>query len=57
MDLKNKYVPCTPAGTFLVNLASKTKEQAKAKLLEEAAHMPYKTWDNFKKRGYTIERF
>lgn len=51
------YVPVTPGGTFLFNLASSTKSKAIDKLLSDAAHMPYKTWKNFKKRGYTIEEF
>jgi len=50
-----KYVPCTPGGSLCFHLESKTREEAIAKLLKDAAHMPYKTWENFQKRGYTIE--
>lgn len=49
------FVPCTPGGSLCTWLASKTKEEAIQKLLKDAAHMPYKTWENFQKRGYTIE--
>jgi hypothetical protein len=37
------------------SMASKTREGAIKKLLIDAAHMPYGTWENFEKRGYTIE--
>lgn len=53
----NKFVPVTPAGTPCFWLASKTKDEAIKKLLKDAAHMPYKTWNNFEKRGYSIEEF
>lgn len=52
---KKKYVPITPGGTICIWLASKTEEAAWRKLLEDAAHMPYKTKENFIKRGYTVE--
>lgn len=55
-DMK-KFVPVTPGGTPCTWLAADTKEQAIKNLLEDAAHMPYKTWENFQKRGYTIEEF
>lgn len=54
---KIKFVPVTPGGTPLAYLSSKTKDEAWAKLLTEAAHMPYKTKENFIKRGYTIEEW
>lgn len=50
------FVPVTPGGTACHWLASKTREQAIKKLLEDASHMPYKTWENFEKRGYRIEK-
>ena len=60
------FVPVTPAGTPIpygahnrlgkVN-AAKTREEAIDNLLEDAAHMPYKTWENFEARGYTIEEW
>ena len=49
------FIPCTPAGTMVVNLAAPTREEAIRRLLIEASHMPYGTWKNFEKRGYTIE--
>lgn len=55
MSQPKRYIPCTPAGTLLFDLRSTTKKQAIKKLLDDASHMPYKTWENFKKRGYTIE--
>jgi hypothetical protein len=51
------YVPVTPAGTPCTWLASKTEKQAIERLLEDAAHMPYTSWEEFQKRGYTIERW
>lgn len=48
------YVPITPGGTPCTWLISRTKKQAIKKLLKDASHMPYKTWENFQKRGYTI---
>jgi hypothetical protein len=54
--VKNKkFIPCTPAGTLCTWLSAGTKEKAIANLMKDAAHMPYKTWENFQKRGYTIE--
>lgn len=60
------YVPITPAGTPIIYgagslmgkmVAAKTREQAIKNLLQDAAHMPYGTWENFQKRGYTIEEW
>lgn len=51
------YVPVTPGGTPCVWIKAKTEEQAIKNLLKDAAHMSYKTWENFKKRGYTIEKW
>lgn len=60
------YIPVTPAGTPVIYgagctpgklLAAKTHEQAIKNLLEDAAHMPYGTWKNFRERGYTIEKW
>lgn len=45
----------TPAGSMVYETKSKTFENCKNKLLKFAKHMPYKSWDNFKKRGYEIE--
>lgn len=56
MRKQNKYwYAFTPAGTLCVSTKGKTKEQAIKNLMREAAHMPYSTWENFKKRGYTVE--
>jgi hypothetical protein len=49
------YVPHTPAGTACVWLEAKTEEKAWENLLRDAAHMPYKTKENFIKHGYTVE--
>lgn len=57
------YIPVTPAGTPVFygagilsgkRLAAGSKEKAIENLLKDAAYMPYKTWENFQKRGYTI---
>lgn len=37
-----------------MELESKVEGEAIRKLLKMAEHMPYKTWAQFKKRGYTI---
>ena len=52
-----KFVPVTPGGTPCTWLAAETKQQAIENLLKDAAHMPYKTWEKFQERGYTIEEF
>lgn len=49
------FVPCTPGGSMLFHLESHTRNQAIKKLMRDASHMPYKTWEDFEKRGYTIE--
>lgn len=64
--MKSYFVPVTPAGTPVpygtagrankLN-AAKTREQAIRNLLEDAAHMPYGTWEKFQERGYTIEEW
>lgn len=51
------YIPYTPAGTCLAHLEANTEDKAWANLLKDAAHMPYKTKENFIKRGYTVEKF
>ena len=52
---KRKYFPVTPGGTVITWLESNTEAEAWTKLLKDAAHMPYKTKENFQKRGYTVE--
>lgn len=54
---KSTFIPVTPAGTPCDWLASSTEEEAWKKLLKDAAHMPYKTKENFIKRGYTVEEY
>lgn len=51
-----KYVPVTPGGSMLINLAARMEEEAWEKLMRSAAHMPYGSLDAFIARGYTIER-
>ena len=51
------FVPITPGGTACVWLKSKTEAEAWAKLLKDAAHMPYKGIEGFKARGYTVEEW
>lgn len=38
-------------------LEADTEDGAWANLLEDAAHMPYKTKEHFIKRGYTVEEW
>lgn len=60
------YVPTTPAGTPVPygagslmgkKIASRDKQKAINNLLKDAEHMPYGTWENFQKRGYTIQEY
>jgi hypothetical protein len=51
---KSTFVPCTPGGSVVMHLESSTREIAIKRLLKDASHMPYGTWENFEKRGYTI---
>jgi len=55
--MRTQFVPITPGGSACVHLASKTEVEAWKKLLKDAAHMPYKTKENFQKRGYTVEEW
>jgi hypothetical protein len=50
------FIPYTPAGSPLYHLRSKTRDEAVTKLLKDVAHMPYKTWDDLVKKGYTIHK-
>ncbi len=52
---KKEFVPVTPGGTVLFHLSAFSEEKAWSKLLKDAAHMPYKGVEGFKKRGYTVE--
>ena len=51
------WIPCTPAGTPVTHLAAPTRDEAIRRLLIDASHMPYGSWKNFQKRGYTIEEW
>lgn len=51
---KTWHVPVTPGGTFVMHLKARTEGEAWTNLLRDAAHMPYKTKENFIKRGYTV---
>lgn len=58
MSLTNKpFVPITPAGTPLVDLAAGTEERAWKNLMAAAAHMPYPDREAFVERGYTVEKY
>ena len=48
------YIPETPAGTILFELAAETEDQAWLHLIYYASYMPYKTKDNFIRRGYKV---
>ena len=52
---KTRFVPVTPAGTPCDWLASKTVDEAWQKLMEYASYMPYRTKEDFIKRGYTMD--
>lgn len=59
------YWPVTPGGTDLIYgagnrmgeiNAARSRGVAIQHLLEDGAHMPYRTWANFQRRGYKIVR-
>jgi hypothetical protein len=52
--MKPKFVPETPGGSVLMNLAANTEDQAWKNLMRDAAHMPYKTKEGFVNRGYKV---
>lgn len=52
---KGQWIPETPGGTVLMDLAASTETQAWTNLLKDAAHMPYKDIAGFKARGYIVE--
>ena len=54
---KDRFVPITPGGTILIQLEKETEQEAWDMLLKDAAHMPYKSIKDFKKRGYKIIKF
>jgi len=55
--MREQYVPITPGGTPCTWLSAPTEAEAWDNLLKDAAHMPYKTVDGFKERGYTVEKW
>jgi hypothetical protein len=52
--MSKKWFPVTPAGTVVTWLPGDTADEAWAKLLDDASHMPYKGRDGFAKRGYRV---
>lgn len=54
---KTVYIPETPAGTVLVHLQANTEEKAWKNLMIDSAHMPYKTKENYIRRGYKVEEW
>ena len=48
------YMPQTPAGTVLFELAAETEDNAWLNLIYYAGHMPYNTKDNLIRRGYKV---
>lgn len=50
----SRFVPFTPGGSFLANLARGTEEAAWKALEHATTHMPYKNRDELKARGYEI---
>lgn len=48
------YVPETPGGTVLMHLKSRTEKTAWRNLMKDAAHMPYRTQQDFYNRGYRV---
>lgn len=54
---EDRFVPVTPSGTPCFPLFAETEEKAWENLLKAAAHMPYKTKENFIKRGYAVFMF
>lgn len=57
MKDKYEYIPVTPGDTPCTWLASKTEAEAIKKLMIDASHMPYNSWQDFVTRGYTIEKW
>lgn len=60
------YVPTTPAGTPIMYgyggragkmVAAHDRDTAIKNIMEDASHMPYKTWEEFEARGYTIAEY
>ena len=51
------FIPETPGGSVLMHLKARTENEAWAKLLKDAAHMPYKTKEGFIRRGYSVNRW
>lgn len=53
--MDNIFVPVSPGGTVIHWLKSEDEATAWAKLLVDAAHMPYIGIAGFKSRGYRVE--
>ena len=53
-EQKGAWMPETPGGTVLVELRAPTEDKAWRNLMREAAHMPYRTKEEFQARGYKV---
>lgn len=51
---RRRFIPMTPSGSVLAHLEAGNEQQAWQNLLEDASHMPYRTVEDFKTRGYTV---
>lgn len=56
-EMDSPWIPSTPGGTACTWLAAETEDKAWENLLRDAQHMPYKTKENFIKRGYTVDQW
>lgn len=52
--MRKVWFPVTPGGTVVTWLPADTESGAWARLLEDAAHMPYKGREGFEARGYHV---
>lgn len=51
-----KWFVITPGGTLVYETGSFSRKCSIKKLLRDAAHMPYQSWNDFKLRGYKLEQ-
>lgn len=51
---RRRFVPLTPGGSLLAHLEADNEQAAWQNLLEDASHMPYRTAEDFRTRGYTV---
>lgn len=53
-----KWHAYTPGGTMCPETEARTERECIKKLIEATSHMPYnRSWENLKKRGYTVEKW